>query len=577
MKRIGILLSTTLIALVGLSNCDTGPLQDAVDNFDLVIGLEPINTTGTILLVDATTGEFITENVNLVFGGTNGEDVIDIFSDPMPQMSGTGGVFNFGIDNSVIPSESNPAEVLIEIYDDQNLFLGTVESFVFDEVGSTSYQYALVRASNPPAGIVVGEGTPSTTNENNETTTDITVDLTSSAKIGGFGNGTFAAAGSGVSVQIPAGTRFLDADGNPLTGNISTSATYFDPLEPSSVAKLGPNASNYNEDSSLVIFGAVTLTIKDENGNFASTVDQSNGKIRIGTPGDDGTLTDDDAFIVAFRASLEQLGVPQPVIDAAVALMKRRSGGGVINNRPIGGNLGSGSGLSNPILTGPVQQPGLQAGFDNVENTLGVGAVVPHRDVRIVTDNAISQELNVKVTGVGFGKTFKIKRGATSVDIPKVPTGTYSAEIPLEWAPEGKVTFSATVESGAGPQIINVNVPQKPANFIDATISVSVSCETPGEKIAVTDIPTASIVYRKVGSPATSSRVATNLRWSYDETTRELTGASCQVEDVEQGADYLFTVTLSLDVDETKKYERTITISDTRVVYEEVIDEDICE
>jgi len=62
---------------------------------------------------------------------------------------------------------------------------------------------------------------------------------------------------------------------------------------------------------------------------------------------------DDDAFMEAFAAALAALGVPQSVIDAAIELMKQRFGGQGFNNSPVGGNLGGGSGLGNPILTGP--------------------------------------------------------------------------------------------------------------------------------------------------------------------------------------------------------------------------------
>lgn len=66
---------------------------------------------------------------------------------------------------------------------------------------------------------------------------------------------------------------------------------------------------------------------------------------------------DDGAFMEAFAAALAALGVPQSVIESAMELIKQRFGGQGFNNMPVGGNLGGGSGLGNPILTGPSGLP----------------------------------------------------------------------------------------------------------------------------------------------------------------------------------------------------------------------------
>jgi len=63
---------------------------------------------------------------------------------------------------------------------------------------------------------------------------------------------------------------------------------------------------------------------------------------------------DDGAFMEAFAAALAALGVPQSVIEAALDLTKQRFGGRGFNRNLVGSNLGGGSGLSNPILAGPV-------------------------------------------------------------------------------------------------------------------------------------------------------------------------------------------------------------------------------
>lgn len=111
-----------------------------------------------------------------------------------------------------------------------------------------------------------------------------------------------------------------------------------------------------------------------------------------------------------------------------------------------------------------------------------------------------------------------------------------------------------------------------PANLIDSTVEVVLQCDQAGEKVRVTDIPSASVIYRKKGSPAgTAWRPATGLSWNYNAAEQALLGGSLNVSQVEQGAVYEF----KLSYDDYVK-QADVTLTGTSVVYTQVIEEDIC-
>ena len=97
-------------------------------------------------------------------------------------------------------------------------------------------------------------------------------------------------------------------------------------------------------------------------------------------------------------------------------------------------------------------------------------------------------------------------------------------------------------------------------------------CDQADEKVRVTDIPSASVLYRKRGAPSgTAWQSATNLTWRYNKEEQALMGGSLRVADVEQGETYTF----KLSFDDYVK-QADVLISGANVVYTQVIQEDIC-
>lgn len=69
--------------LTGITACDTSQFEEAIENFGVVIGLDSIQTTGTVLITDAKTGELVRSTVSLRFTGAESNSIIDMYSDPI--------------------------------------------------------------------------------------------------------------------------------------------------------------------------------------------------------------------------------------------------------------------------------------------------------------------------------------------------------------------------------------------------------------------------------------------------------------------------------------------------------------
>jgi len=110
-----ILTVTFFFASLSLSGCDFSAAEDALSNFDVIISLEEVNSYVALTVVDGQTGNFVQQQVNLAFFGQDSDAVIDMFSDPVADLSVSGGIGSFGIRNALVPSDSNPIEVRVQV------------------------------------------------------------------------------------------------------------------------------------------------------------------------------------------------------------------------------------------------------------------------------------------------------------------------------------------------------------------------------------------------------------------------------------------------------------------------------
>lgn len=147
MKRfLNTLLIGTLFFWFG---CDTDPLTNAIDDFGVVIELEPINSYVGLGIYEVGTGIPISGTVSIEFEPEIANDIIDIFSDPIPTLSFDGGFTNFGISNELVPSFEDPVSIRMTISADGYL----TETFNFSvlDTGFTGRNFQLISESNLPS------------------------------------------------------------------------------------------------------------------------------------------------------------------------------------------------------------------------------------------------------------------------------------------------------------------------------------------------------------------------------------------------------------------------------------------
>lgn len=75
------LFAALLIALFATA-CDFQAVEDAFDEFQIVIGLEPIDSPVAGVVYNINSGEPI--RATLTFGGAGASSLIDAYSDPLP-------------------------------------------------------------------------------------------------------------------------------------------------------------------------------------------------------------------------------------------------------------------------------------------------------------------------------------------------------------------------------------------------------------------------------------------------------------------------------------------------------------
>ena len=531
--KIGILTVFTLL-LTSFMGCDTTGLQDSIDNFALVIGLEPINTGSTVLLTDAETGELINATVTVTFAGENGTDVIDMYSDPIADVEVKDGILNFAISNSVEPTDASPATVKLRLEADG--YIPATKTVEITEVGFSDFTFTMVDENNKPQSFKT-IATMGVTASDGSTTAPIKI-VSNSGTSGKDSTG----------IEIPEGTVFVDADGNPLTGNLSVEMSNFDLSDPTGVQNLPIDTQELVEEGQKVptVVGISVLSVTNSQGKVATKVKNSiPGKTFFEIAANFNGNTDIPAAtgVYSFGRPFEPNFSP---VDTTNYTVRRQNFDtisykiGFVNqtglNTPLGiiitDNLGSSDKTySNLVIEGNGYEGTLEYTLNSKGRSEKGSVIISNSPIqKDIVFNNLSETVSIDITS------------------PLETTLTYPT------LPEGD-TFTITL-------------PQKPATLIDSKINVVLRCTDPDERASVTGIPQSSLVYRKAGS-SDKWKVIPKINWNYNEDEQVLTGGSVDIKNVEQGVDYNFK--LSFDGN-TENKVITISGSTVEVILSDEID-----
>lgn len=514
-----------VLMTAGLVSCDTSGLTDTLDEFGVVVELEPINTSSTVLLYDAVSGELIDQNVTITYSGDNGDDVIDTYSDPISSSEVSDGILGFGINNSVTPSETSPASIRLVVEADG--YISRARTISLTSTGKNDFEVELVRENNKPQGVKTAT---STEGQADATTGAVQQDFTVASDAEGD-------AESGTSIEVESGTTFKGANGNNLTGQLTSSVTYFNPNEQSAMKSI-PVDLTVDEDGELIsVLGGSSVSITDGQGNVAATAEVS-AKAK-------GVSNHGVTYVFKIPSGMTNIITQQPFKAGDYVYLIL-----VDQSYNVSDQIHSVVDLGNNTF-------GAKYTSSNIPRFTAVYQRIPAEQKCVsginVTRNGNSGNLTLDVFRTGFNLPLSVKAGKNS-------TANSNWYFPRN-------TVDVTVSSGVGTTTASgvnicenntISLPEPPAGVIDAQINVALVCAN-GGKISTTDLPGASVLYKKVGSAAgTKWGTGTNVNFHTNTKGTALEGGTLNVSNVVQGEDYDFKVNF-----DGESYNQVINITGT--------------
>ncbi|GAB5519852.1 MAG: hypothetical protein RhofKO_21030 [Rhodothermales bacterium] len=283
MKCISAFSTSALALLILLAGCDVSTLSDDIeDALKVSIVIPPIETSGTLQILDAQTGESINQRVSVEFAGPNGDLVVDQFLfEPIPVTTTESGVVTFALPDGLTYSATDPYRITARIISDGYLLAQL--NFAIPAKGEYEVEANLVRISNPPAGVAVVSQPSGTTDNSGTTQTATTVSATDNTT------------GSTATVSMPSGTQVTSSTGQPLTGGLTTQIVYNTTQTQQAAAVASSNTTNTTvtnadgstQQGSFTPLGTVQVNITDASGNAAATLSQA---LTVGLPLPDAAI-----------------------------------------------------------------------------------------------------------------------------------------------------------------------------------------------------------------------------------------------------------------------------------------------
>lgn len=537
-KRNFIQLFFGMIIIAGIVSCDVDRVTDAAKDFRLIIELEPIETTPTVLITDATTGELIQRNVRVTFAGKNGKDVIDTYSDPLNEKNIQDGILNFGIQNSVPPSEDSP--VIVQLILESNQYVRTAKTIKIREDGSTDYQVKMLKKNvrEEKKGIYVTINNEGFAEKNGRIKNRYAVETYSNAK-----------QSAGTTLQILNGSVFKDENGNILTGPLRTELTFYDPSVTEAL-ELSPVDLINSDGKTIYAAGINTISISDQNNHVAissiltdSEKSESSEKISLSLaiPNDFQNPIDGNPFKAGDPLVVTSFDQNLQILDEETVKIEKLSKGrnGVIFDSMT---------LPYAVVIGSV-----------IDESVTCSANI------VVNRNGNTGKLFGTASGAGFFNEIHISNNNNRFEFEAPNT---DLTVKIETATDSK---SVQVNFCDQPEV-SIQLPAPPPKLIDASVHVKLACVNADKVISITNLPGASITYRKSSAKnGTKWRLAKNLKWNYDHSKQALTGATFDINAVEKDEEYTFKLSF-----QENTYQKNAVITGPSVTYEEEIDEAVC-
>lgn len=490
-KRADVLALLALLSIT-FSACDTTGLEDALEGFNVVVELEDINTSGALLLQDAVTKELITTPLSVSFIGEYSDAVIDMYSDPFSTAEINGGVLNFGLDNSVVPTPSNPITLTVTL--SASGYVTKTHRITFDASGNKGFYVNMMAQDNPPNGVDIYKKTTATTT--NGVAEDSLVLAT-------------AYEDEGASITFPSNTQYLNEDGTPAIGSIDAAIRSYDMNAVTALEQLDQRLFDEVGDSAVVILSAIDVELQDANGRPINSIatNQNSKELNQKSGGE---------YILNFILNATSYNELQRVLRLAY-ISPTTAERFLIYSVPEITQLSNGRVELRYLLNSDVFRTAALVYFSEQPCNANLS----------INLNGQTQQKVLRISDQGFYRSIDLAAGKTNIPLRNITRGLKNVEVDL-----GYMIYREVIDL-CGSSNPTITLPEPEASLIDATVNVTLQCQDPSEKLRITDIPAATVLYRNRNAQAgTAWRVARNLSFDYSADEQAVLGGSADLYNV---------------------------------------------
>jgi len=501
MKNVKQLILCTFGALLLFAACNTDPLNNAIDEFSPIISIKPIQTSGIITLQDMNTNELINGAVTVTFSGPGADAMVDMYSDPVERVTVENGFMNYYVSNDVIPTTDDPLKVTLNITKDG--YLPLTKTISIADTGSAGFRMRLADKNNLPKGI--------TKQTKAQTTADATTGQTADAiSLVATNTGADGSSQDSTQAQIAAGSILTDANGTPLTGQLTSTVTHYSPADPQAMSYLQSlNEEMSTPDSAATLIGLTEVEITDASGHRATGLQagqaKAKQKVAAGPHMQSSLQCEAGQTLISSKSEYNFNAPPNFYIVS--------DGKGYIKSSDkIQGTTYSvcidGVPEKYSLLTDKVQ-------VKNIDLTINLNGNDKYTVYTIFT-YGYSQD---------YSYISKRRHFVPWINDPEYPV-TYDLTFYLP------TPYETSIEVG-GRNSFTIDLPEATPK---THVNVALQCKDPSKKVRVQELPY-DVLYRKVGSNG-DWNFATNTQAEYNRITRALESGSFDLAGVERGASY---------------------------------------
>lgn len=242
--------------IISLQQCDVDPLRQAINDFNVIVELPAMKTIVTTQVVDIRTMEPIEQPVTLTFQGPDAGNIIDTYSEPISGINIEKGIASFGIDSTISPSQDNPVQFTASVK-----AKGYYKAAKKVTIVKNDAQLVITLTPNQPITDIVGtEGIrdqSAETDQNGLLKNELHLVIPEIEE-----------SNTNSWFHVEKGAIPMTSDRKPLKGKLTTKIRTFDSNNgQKALADRFLTAQNGVRRS---LFGAIHLTVTDENGNVAA-------------------------------------------------------------------------------------------------------------------------------------------------------------------------------------------------------------------------------------------------------------------------------------------------------------------